>query len=60
MTNEPEWNAHARCQWCHALRPVKESIIYNGYTLCRDGDCLDHLRAHHNASYLSGYQPKGA
>lgn len=57
MTGESEFNAHARCQWCNALRPVKETVTLNSHTVCRDGDCLKHMKGHYNASGLSGYAP---
>lgn len=57
MTGEPEYNAPVRCQWCHACRPVKETIEWNGKTICRDTDCLKHIQGHFNASFLSGYTP---
>lgn len=57
MTKEPEFNAFMRCSWCHAVRPVKETIIYDGLSLCRDGDCLAHMRRATNVShvYLGDY-----
>lgn len=45
--SEPEWQAHYRCSYCHALRPKKEIIFSDDKPLCRDTLCLD---AHHLAN----------
>ena len=57
MTKEPDYNAHVRCAWCHAVRPVKETINWDGVTLCRDGDCLPNMRRATDVShvYLGDY-----
>ena len=57
MTKEAEYNAHVRCSWCHSVRPVKETINWDSHTICRDGDCLQRMKGHASASYLSGYAP---
>lgn len=60
VTKEPEFNAHLRCAWCHAVRPVKETITFNGQILCRDTDCLQHMRrACDAAPYISDSLPRG-
>lgn len=60
MTKEPDYNAHVRCVWCHAVRPVKETISFNGQTLCRDTDCLKHMRRACDVSFVHlGDYPDG-
>lgn len=54
MTKEPDYNAHAKCSWCHCLRPVSETINWDGVTLCRDGDCLPNMR---RATDVSRFRP---
>lgn len=58
VTKEPDFNAHVRCAWCHAVRPVKETITFNGQTLCRDTDCLQLMRRDCDAApYISDSLP---
>ena len=58
MTKEPDYNAHVRCVWCHAVRPVKETVNFNGQTLCVHGDCLTNMRrACDVAPYISDDLP---
>ena len=66
MTTEPAWNAHYRCVWCHGLKARQDTIHYNGNPVCRDGDCLNHMKGKHRASHLTlplprsvGYYDKG-
>lgn len=59
MTKEPDYNAHVRCAWCHAVRPVKETITFNGTILCRDKDCLPNMRRACDAPpYISDDLPR--
>ncbi len=40
VTNEPEWNAHVTCAFCHGLKAKSDTVEVDGKTLCKGG-CLD-------------------
>ena len=35
---------YEQCAWCHVVRPIRETITFNGQVLCRDTDCLTLFR----------------
>lgn len=41
MSVEPEFQAHLRCHYCHAVRPKAEIIFADDKPLCRDTLCRD-------------------
>ena len=44
MTTEPAYNAHYSCAYCHGLKARQDIIHFNGHAICREGDCLAHMK----------------
>lgn len=52
MTSEPEYNAHVKCIWCQQKVPLQSTINFDGYDVCKDGDCLPNIRRATDVAYV--------
>lgn len=51
----PEFHVHYRCFYCHAVRSKQEIIHFNNQPVCRDGDCLNHMKGDYHASLFTRF-----
>ena len=62
MTTEPDYNAHCRCYWCHAVKPRSEIIYVDDRPICRYSDCkkeYEHAHLPRPVPRSVGYYDKG-
>jgi len=52
----PEYHAHYSCAHCHGLKARADIIHWNGQAVCRDGDCLNHMKGKYRAEVLDYYR----
>ena len=60
--SEPDFHAHYRCAYCHALKAKADIIFVDDQPICRIGDCKEKFYAQNHPRSVPksmGYYDKG-